>query len=87
MAFVATRTSVSLSSIGLGLRRIRRSRTCSQIEAFRPGLLALVLQRTADGEVIRRAGVMGVVEEGGWVLPGDRLVVIQPASYVAMQVV
>jgi MOSC domain-containing protein YiiM len=60
---------------------------CGQIETFRPGLLAAVLYRAADGAIIRRAGVMGVVEEGGWVQPGDPMVVSPPASYVAMQVV
>jgi MOSC domain-containing protein YiiM len=38
---------------------------CAQIEAFMPGLLAHVLGRTAQGELVRKAGVMAVVLEGG----------------------
>lgn len=48
---------------------------CSQIEAFMPGLLATVLGRTPDGELVRKAGVMGVVLESGTVHPGDRIAI------------
>ncbi len=44
---------------------------CAQIEAFHPGLLAAVLDRDAAGQLIRKAGVMGVVRVGGTVRPGD----------------
>lgn len=44
---------------------------CSQIEAFMPGLLAAVLDRDANGAVVRKAGVMGVVLASGFVSPGD----------------
>lgn len=46
---------------------------CAQIEAFRPGLLAAVLDRAADGSLRRLAGVMGVVLQGGTVRAGDAL--------------
>lgn len=52
---------------------------CAQIEAFRPGLLAAVLPRGADGQLQRRAGVMGVVLQGGAVAPGDALRIEPPA--------
>lgn len=48
---------------------------CAQIEAFVPGLLAAVLDRTHSGEVVRKAGVMGVVLESGRVHPGDPIVI------------
>mgnify|MGYP001766050064 CR=1 FL=1 len=51
---------------------------CSQIEQFRRGLLAAVLDRAPDGAVIRRAGVMAVVVEGGDVGPGDAVAVTLP---------
>lgn len=51
---------------------------CSQIEAFRPGLLAAVLARGPSGEVIRKAGVMGIVRHGGEVRPGDRVDAVLP---------
>ncbi len=44
---------------------------CRQIENFQPGLLAAVLERTSDGRVIKKAGVMGVVKEGGLVRVND----------------
>ncbi len=44
---------------------------CSQIEAYRPGLLAAVLDRDADGNVVRKTGVMAIVLRGGDVRPGD----------------
>lgn len=49
---------------------------CAQIEAFRPGLLAAVLDRAADGALVRKAGVMGVVLASGAVRPGDRIDVV-----------
>ena len=48
---------------------------CAQIDAFKPGLLAAVLGRTSEGELIRKAGVMGVVVTTGEVKPGDALLV------------
>lgn len=53
---------------------------CAQIEAFRPGLLALVLRHDPALGVVRRAGVMGVVASGGVVRPGDRITVATPAG-------
>ena len=37
-----------------------------------------VLGRAADGTVVRRAGVMGVVRRGGEVRPGDPVTVVLP---------
>jgi MOSC domain-containing protein YiiM len=51
---------------------------CRQIDAFQPGLLRQVLGRQADGAVVRRAGVMGVVRRGGEVRPGDPVTVVLP---------
>ena len=51
---------------------------CRQIDAFQPGLLQQVLGRAADGTVVRRAGVMGVVRRGGEVRPGDPVTVVLP---------
>ena len=51
------------------------------------GLLRAVLDRSADGPVVRRAGIMGVVEEGGWVRAGDVLVVTAPGTHTPLQVV
>jgi len=53
---------------------------CHQIEDFRPGLLAAVLGRDADGRLVRKAGVMAVVLEAGQVRPGDAIGVTLPAQ-------
>lgn len=53
---------------------------CVQIDRFRPGLMAAVLDRGADGRLIRKAGVMGVVVQGGVVRPGDAIAVRLPAG-------
>jgi len=51
---------------------------CAQIEAFRPGLLAEMLPRDAEGRVTRRAGVMAVVLTGGVVRLADAVTVDLP---------
>jgi MOSC domain-containing protein YiiM len=51
---------------------------CAQIDRFRQGLLSAVLVRRADGSLIRKAGIMGVVLAGGTVLSGDPISVTLP---------
>jgi len=46
---------------------------CAQLEAFQPGLMAAVLDRDEQGNLIRKAGVMG-----GEVRPGDPIRVELP---------
>lgn len=53
---------------------------CAQIEAFQPGLLAAVLDRDADANVVRKAGIMGIVIRGGEIRTGDTLAVDLPAE-------
>ena len=53
---------------------------CSQLDAYRPGLMAAVLERDPDGGLIRKAGVMGVVVNGGTVVAGDAIRVTLPAE-------
>ena len=61
---------------------------CAQLENFRPGLLAAVLGRGADGEIVRKAGVMGIVCVGGELCPGVPIEVELPAApHQALQVV
>ncbi len=47
--------------------------SCAQLDRFRPGLLAAVLDRDEHGNLIRKTGVMGVVLDGGEVRPGDSI--------------
>ena len=51
---------------------------CAQLDAFQPGLMAAVLDRTPDGELVRKAGIMSVVVRGGVVRPGDPIRVHPP---------
>lgn len=51
---------------------------CAQIERFQPGLLAAVIDRGPNREVIRKTGVMAVVRTGGTVRPDDRIDVDLP---------
>jgi MOSC domain-containing protein YiiM len=51
---------------------------CVQIERFKSGLLARVVARGEAGELVRRAGVMSIVVQGGVVSAGDGIVVELP---------
>ncbi|MDP2258501.1 MAG: MOSC domain-containing protein [Caulobacter sp.] len=51
---------------------------CHQLNLFQPGLMDAVLDRDADGGLVRKAGVMGVVLGGGAVRPGDAIAVGLP---------
>ncbi|GAA0666245.1 MOSC domain-containing protein [Kitasatospora atroaurantiaca] len=51
---------------------------CLQIDGFRDGLLKQVVGRDEQGNVVRKAGIMGIVLEGGEVRPGDGIAVELP---------
>lgn len=53
---------------------------CVQLERLHKGLMAATLTRGADGSLVRKAGVMAVVEIGGEVLPGDTIAVEIPTG-------
>jgi MOSC domain-containing protein YiiM len=58
---------------------------CKQIDGFEPGLLNKVLGRDADGQVVRRAGVMGVVVLGGTIQRDDLIhVALPPAPHIPL---
>jgi MOSC domain-containing protein YiiM len=46
---------------------------CGQLDRFQAGLTAALLGRDADGKLIRKAGIMGIVLTGGNVRPGDTI--------------
>lgn len=52
---------------------------CAQLDRHRSGLTAALLDRDADGGLLRLAGVMAVVVEGGEVTPGDPIGICLPA--------
>ncbi|MEN3613498.1 MOSC domain-containing protein [Plantactinospora sp. ZYX-F-223] len=51
---------------------------CAQIDNFQPGLLKRVVHRDEAGNLVRLAGIMGVVREGGEIRPGDEISVELP---------
>lgn len=51
---------------------------CAQIDNFQSGLLSAVLDRDENGNLIRKAGVMGIVLTGGEVRTGDTIRVELP---------
>jgi MOSC domain-containing protein YiiM len=51
---------------------------CAQLDAFQAGLMAATLDRDEQGNLVRKAGVMGVVITGGQVRPGDVITVELP---------
>lgn len=53
---------------------------CKQLDAVDERLLALVAFKDGAGELVRKAGIMGVVVEGGAVRPGDAVRVVSAAG-------
>ena len=51
---------------------------CAQLDRLQPGLMAAVLDRDEQGNLVRKAGVMGVVLVGGEVRPADPIRVELP---------
>jgi MOSC domain-containing protein YiiM len=46
---------------------------CAQLDNFQQGLMEAVLEQDGRGNLIRKAGVMGIVIVGGIVRPGDEI--------------
>jgi MOSC domain-containing protein YiiM len=51
---------------------------CVQIDRFQQGLASAVTPRNAQGELVRKAGVMAVVVQGGLVRPGEAIQIEWP---------
>ena len=51
---------------------------CIQIDDFQKGLMAATLDRDADGNLVRKAGIMSIVISEGDVRPGDAIRVEMP---------
>ncbi len=59
---------------------------CAQLDNYQKGLTAAVLDRDAEGKLIRKAGVMGIVLEGGEVRAGDGIrVELPPLPHRALE--
>jgi MOSC domain-containing protein YiiM len=46
---------------------------CVQLEKFQQGLMEATLDRDPDGNLVRKAGIMGIVMVDGDVRPGDAI--------------
>jgi MOSC domain-containing protein YiiM len=53
---------------------------CAQLDGVQKGLMAATLDKDGDGNLIRKAGVMGIVIAGGEVRAGDAVRVELPAQ-------
>jgi MOSC domain-containing protein YiiM len=53
---------------------------CIQIDNFQQGLMAATLDKDANGNLVRKAGVMSIVISEGDVRPGDAIRVEMPAE-------
>ena len=53
---------------------------CAQLNGIAPGLMAASLDHDEEGNLVRKAGVMGVVVSGGEVRPGDVIRVELPPT-------
>ncbi len=53
---------------------------CIQIDRFQKGMMKAVLARDENGNLIRKAGVMGIVLMSGDIRPGDRIHADLPAG-------
>ena len=59
---------------------------CVQIDDFQKGLFAAMLGKTADGQLVRKTGVMAFVLQGGRVQAGDNVSVeLPPVPHRAME--
>ena len=52
---------------------------CDRLEQLQTGRMKPVLDRDEDGRLIRKAGIMAVVLDGGEVRPGDAIAVVLPS--------
>ena len=53
---------------------------CRQLNGLRPGLMNATLDRDAEGNLVRKAGIMAIVMTAGEVRAGDRIGVELPAE-------
>jgi len=61
---------------------------CHQINGIAPGLMDAVLDRAADGSLIRKSGIMAVVITGGVIAVDDPITVVHlPERHVPLPVV
>ena len=59
---------------------------CKQLDSLQKGLMKAVLDQDEDGNLIRKAGIMGIVLEGGEVRIGNEIVVeLPPKPHIKLE--
>ncbi|AUP80235.1 MOSC domain-containing protein [Flavivirga eckloniae] len=59
---------------------------CKQLDLKQEGLMKAVLDKDDEGNLIRKAGIMGVVLEGGKIKTGDKIIIEFPQKpYVKLE--
>ncbi|WP_421850941.1 MOSC domain-containing protein [Marinomonas sp.] len=59
---------------------------CAQLDNYQSGLTKAVLDRDEDGSLVRKAGIMAVVDEGGIVKVGDSISLkMPPEPHIALE--
>lgn len=77
----------TLLDIGAGaqLRITGLRNPCKQLDSYQSGLMAALLDRGVDGCLVRKAGVMAVVERSGLVRLKDEILVTFPSGSNALE--
>ena len=72
------------SSVILSITGLRNP--CSQLDNFLPGLTKAFLGKTIEGNLIRKAGIMAIVLEGGIIHQGDEIrVELPPPPHLVLE--
>ena len=59
---------------------------CSQLDGLQEGLMKAVLDKNAEGNLVRKSGIMGIVLAGGELKTGDAIrVELPPEPHVALE--
>ena len=73
---LATGTQLEIGACRIRVTGLRNP--CAQLDGIQEGLLSAVLDRDAEGRLVRRAGIMGTVLTPGKIRVGDEIVVRVP---------
>jgi MOSC domain-containing protein YiiM len=71
-----TGTLMSIGDSVIELTGLRNP--CAQINTYRDGLLSAFRSENSDGEIVRRAGIMAIVVNGGTIRAGDEIRITTP---------
>jgi MOSC domain-containing protein YiiM len=72
---IGTRLHIGEKAI-VGITGLRNP--CAQLDNYQHGLMSAVLDKDESGNLIRKAGIMGIVIAGGEVRPYDKIIVNLP---------